>query len=230
MEDDARHGADGTARRSIRDVSADLVLVRRDGAVATLTLDRPDALNALSLELVRALHAAVVAAADDAEVRCIVLTGSGRAFCAGGDIKDFGANASRIGAHVRELSRLMHDSQLCLLTAPKPVIVAVNGAAAGGGFGLAQSGDIVIAADSARFTAAYARIGAAPDGGFSFLVPRSIGLRRTQDLYFTDRSLTASEALALGLITRVVPDSGSRPRRAILPGGWRLDRRRRSRS
>ena len=185
----------------------DAVRVERADAVATITLNRPDALNALDLALVHALRDAATSLAGDATVRCIVLTGAGRGFCAGGDIREFTANAARIGEHVRALSTAMHEAQVRLITAPKPVIVAVNGAAAGGGFGLALSGDIVIAAESARFTSAYVKIGAAPDGGFSFLVPRAIGLRRAQELFFTDRSLTATEARDLGLITRVVPDA-----------------------
>ena len=185
----------------------DAVRVERSGAVATITLNRPDALNALDLELVHALRDAAISFAGDDAVRSIVLTGTGRAFCAGGDIREFTANAARIGAHVRALSTAMHEAQVRLISAPKPVIVAVNGAAAGGGFGLALSGDLVIAAESARFTSAYAKIGAAPDGGFSFLVPRAIGLRLAQELFFTDRSLTATEARDLGLITRVVPDA-----------------------
>jgi 2-(1,2-epoxy-1,2-dihydrophenyl)acetyl-CoA isomerase len=185
----------------------DAVRVERSGRIATITLNRPEALNALDLALVQALRDAATSLAGDDTVRCVVLTGAGRAFCAGGDIREFTANASRIGAHVRSLSTAMHEAQVRLIGAPKPVIVAVNGAAAGGGFGLALSGDIVIAAESARFTSAYAKIAAAPDGGFSFLVPRAIGLRRTQELFFTDRSLSATEARDLGLITRVVPDA-----------------------
>lgn len=186
---------------------SDVVLTDRSGAIATITLNRPEALNALTAEMVRALRDAATRLADDATVRCIVFTGAGRAFCAGGDIREFTANAPRIGAFIRELSRVMHEAQMRLMTAPKPVIVSVNGAVAGGGFGLALSGDIVIAAESARFTSAYAKIGAAPDGGFSYLVPRAIGLRRAQELFFTDRTLTATEAQGLGLITRVVPDA-----------------------
>ncbi len=183
------------------------IRIGRSGAIATLTLDRPDALNALNLQLAREMRDAVAAVDADATIRCVVLTGAGRAFCAGGDIAEFTANAARSGAHVRELSSLMHAAELGLARMPKPVIVAVNGAAAGGGFGLAVCGDIVLAAESAKFTPAYARIGAAPDGGFTHFVPRLVGLRRAQELYFTDRSLTAREAYEWGLVTRVVPDA-----------------------
>lgn len=182
------------------------VRLEHRGAVATITLDRADALNALDLRLAGDLLDAVAAVDRDERVRCVVLTGAGRAFCAGGDIGEFAENAGRSRAHVRELSSLMHTAEERLARAPKPVVVGVNGAAAGGGFGLALSGDLVLAAESARFTPAYARIGAAPDGGFTHFVPRLAGLRRAQELYYTDRSLTAREGLEWGLVTRVVPD------------------------
>jgi 2-(1,2-epoxy-1,2-dihydrophenyl)acetyl-CoA isomerase len=183
------------------------VRITRDGAVATIALSRPEALNALSLGLARELASTVEALETDASVRCVVLTATGPAFCAGGDLKEFAANATRIGEHTRELSTILHSAQARLVTMAKPVVVAVNGAAAGGGFGLALSGDIVLAAESARFTPAYPRIGAAPDGGFTYFVPRLVGLRRAQELYFLDRSLAAREALEWGLIRRVVPDA-----------------------
>lgn len=183
------------------------VRVDCEGAVATITLDRPQALNALSLALGRDLARAVVEIDQDTGVRCIVLTGAGTAFSAGGDISEFGANASRIGAHVRELSASLHSAIARLAWTEKPVICAVNGVAAGGGFGLAVCGDVVIAAESAKFVAAYARIGAALDGAFTYFVPRLIGMRRAQELYFTDRTLKAREALEWGLVTRVVADA-----------------------
>ena len=185
----------------------DNVSVRTSRGVATITLERPDALNALSLALARDLAAAVLEVDADPDVRCVVLTGAGRAFCAGGDIREFRENAARIGAHVKELSGTLHDAIARLAWMARPVICAVNGAAAGGGFGLSVCGDIVIATESARFTAAYTKIGAAVDGAFSYFVPRLIGLRRAQELYFTDRSLTAREALDWGLVTRVVADA-----------------------
>lgn len=184
----------------------DTVRVRTSRGVATITLERPDALNALSLALSRDLAAAVLEVDADPDVRCVVLTGAGRAFCAGGDIREFAENAARIGAHVKELSGTLHHAIARLAWMARPVVCAVNGVAAGGGFGLSVCGDIVIAAESARFTAAYPKIGAAVDGAFSYFVPRLVGLRRAQELYFTDRSLTAREALEWGLVTRVVAD------------------------
>lgn len=179
----------------------------RSGGVTTITLDRPAALNALDAQLAQELRDAARRAADDAAVRCVVLTGAGKAFCAGGDIAAFVASGERVGDHVRQLSSLMHEAEVLLARADKPVVVAVNGAAAGGGFGLALCGDIVLAAEAARFTPAYTRIAAAPDGGFTSFVPRLVGLRRAQELYYLDRSLTAREALDWGLVTRVVADA-----------------------
>ena len=197
-------------------MSYETLRLDRAGAVATIALDRPQALNSLSLALGRDLSRAVVEVDADPTVRCVVVTGTGGAFCAGGDIREFDANASRIGAHVKELSASLHSAIARLAWMDKPVVCAVNGVAAGGGFGLAVCGDVVIAAESAKFAAAYARIAAAPDGAFTYFVPRLIGLRRAQELYFTDRTLTAREALDWGLVTRVVPDAELAPSAAAL--------------
>jgi 2-(1,2-epoxy-1,2-dihydrophenyl)acetyl-CoA isomerase len=183
-----------------------LVVDRRDH-VATLTLNRPDAYNALNLALGRELFAAVLEVDDDPEVRCVVITGAGKAFCAGGDVKDFTDGLDHIGALVKELTTYMHGAISRLCRSDKPVIMAVNGVAAGGGFSLALVGDIVMAAESARFTMAYTKIAATPDGSSSYFLPRLVGLRRAMELYFTNRVLTAGEAAEWGLVTRVVADA-----------------------
>jgi 2-(1,2-epoxy-1,2-dihydrophenyl)acetyl-CoA isomerase len=183
-----------------------LILDRRDG-VATITLNRPDALNALNLTLGRELFHAALEVDDDAGVRAVVITGAGKAFCAGGDVKDFAENLPRIGALVKELTTYLHGAVSRLARSDKPVIMAVNGVAAGGGFSFALSGDLVIAAESARFTMAYSKIAATPDGSSSYFLPRLVGLRRAMELYVTNRVLSAREALEWGLVTRVVPDA-----------------------
>src|SRR5213080_1688312 len=183
-----------------------LILERRDG-VATITLNRPDAFNALSLGLGRELFHAALDVDEDPAVRCIVVTGAGRAFCAGGDVKDFVDNLERIGVLVKELTTYLHGAISRFCRSDKPVIMAVNGVAAGGGFSLALSGDLVVAAESARFTMAYSKIGATPDSSSSYFLPRLVGVRRALELYFTNRPLTAQEALAWGMVTRVVPDA-----------------------
>src|SRR2546426_5490800 len=183
-----------------------LILDRRDG-VATITLNRPDALNALNLALGRELFHAALDVDDDPSVRCVVITGAGKAFCAGGDVKDFADNLPRIGALVKELTTYLHGTVSRLARSDKPVIMAVNGVAAGGGFSFALSGDLVIAAESARFTMAYSKIAATPDGSSSYFLPRPLRLRPAVELYFTNRVLSAPEALGGGLVTRVVPDA-----------------------
>ena len=181
--------------------------VERAANVATLTLNRPDAYNALNLPLGRELFEASLEVDEDPDVRCVVITGSGRAFCAGGDVKDFVDNLGRIGVHIKELTTYLHGAISRLCRSDKPVIMAVNGVAAGGGFSLALSGDLVVAAESAKFTMAYSRIAATPDGSSSYFLPRLVGLRRSLELYLTNRPLTAREALEWGMITRVVPDA-----------------------
>ena len=175
--------------------------------VATITLNRPDAYNALDLGLGRDLFHAALEVDEDPGVRCVVITGAGKAFCAGGDVKDFVDNLPRIGMLVKELTTYLHGAVSRLTRSVKPVIMAVNGVAAGGGLSFALSGDVVVAAESARFTMAYAKIGATPDGSSSYFLPRLVGLRRALELYLTNRVLSAREALEWGLVTRVVPDA-----------------------
>ena len=183
------------------------ITVERADHVATLTLNRPDAYNALNLTLGRELFAAALELDEEPGVRCIVVTGSGRAFCAGGDVKDFVDSLGRIGVHIKELTTYLHGAISRLCRSDKPVIMAVNGIAAGGGLSLALAGDLVIATESAKFTMAYSKIAASPDGSSSYFLPRLIGLRRAMELYFTNRVLSAREAVDWGLITRAVPDA-----------------------
>jgi len=175
--------------------------------VATITLDRPDAFNALNLALARELFSTVLLVDEDPAVRCIVITGAGKAFCGGGDVKDFVQNLPRIGVLIKELTTFIHGAVSRLVRTPKPVITAINGVAAGGGFSLALSGDLVLAAESARFTMAYARIGATPDGSSSYWLPRLVGIRRAAELFYTNRVLSAKEAFEWGIVTRVVADA-----------------------
>ena len=175
--------------------------------VATITLNRPEAYNALNLTLGREVFHATLEADESREVRCIVITGAGKAFCAGGDVKDFADNPERIGILVKELTTYLHGAVSRLARSMKPVIMAVNGVAAGGGMSFALSGDLVVAAESARFNMAYSRIAASPDGSASYFLPRLIGLRRAMELHFTNRVLSAREALDWGLVTRVHPDA-----------------------
>jgi 2-(1,2-epoxy-1,2-dihydrophenyl)acetyl-CoA isomerase len=188
-------------------MSYQTLLVEIKDQIGTITLNRPEAYNALNLTLGREFFAAALELDENPEVRCIVVTGAGKAFCAGGDVKEFVGNLPRIGVHAKELTTYLHGAVSRLARSPKPVLIGVNGVAAGGGLALALSGDLVLAAESARFTMAYSKIGASPDGSSTYFLPRLIGLRRAMELYFTNRVLTAREALEWGLVSRVVPDA-----------------------
>ncbi len=176
-------------------------------AVATITLSRPTAYNALDLTLARELFAAALEADEDRAVRCVVITGAGNAFCAGGDVKAFHESADRAGILIKRLTTYLHGAVSRLARSPKPVIMAVNGIAAGGGMSLALAGDLVVAAESAKFNMAYSKIAASPDGSSTYFLPRMIGLRRSLELHYTNRTLSAREAMDWGLVNRVYPDA-----------------------
>lgn len=182
------------------------VLVRREGAVAVLTLNRPGAGNTIDPSIVDALDEAVTSVAADDAVRCVVLTGAGKLFCGGGDIGAMAA-AGDTSAYLRDLADGLHRSVLALMTMGKPLVVLVNGPAAGAGLSLAILGDVTLAARSVHFTAAYGSVGLTPDGGMSWLLPRLVGLRRAQEIVLENRRLSADEAAAIGLVTRVVDDA-----------------------
>jgi 2-(1,2-epoxy-1,2-dihydrophenyl)acetyl-CoA isomerase len=176
-------------------------------AVATITLNRPAAYNALDLTLARELFAVTLEADEDRTVRCVVITGAGNAFCAGGDVKAFHESADRAGILIKQLTTYLHGAVSRLARTPKPVIMAVNGIAAGGGMSLALAGDLVVAAESAKFNMAYSKIAASPDGSSTYFLPRMIGLRRALELHYTNRTLTAREAMDWGLVNRVHSDA-----------------------
>lgn len=190
-------------------VRSDVVLHSRPAAgVVQLTLHRPGQLNALNRELFGALHAALDAVAVDSECRCVVLTGSGRAFCAGGDMDEFSrfldATGSRDVSAFWDYQRHSADLVPKLRRLPQPVVVAVNGAAVGGGLSLTCASDIRVACDEAYFAAAGQRVGlSAADMGVGWLLPRLVGLARAQELMLTGRRFTAEEALEIGLLARV---------------------------
>jgi enoyl-CoA hydratase len=194
------------------DATSDAVLVDRPAeGVTRLTLNRPSKLNAMTKALVSRLHDRLDEVADDPDCRVVVLTGAGRGFCAGLDLGGFGApdHAERIGRPQAGLATQRHIAALIphLRALPQPVIAAVNGAAAGGGFALVLGSDIRVAAASARFNAAFIRIGlSACDIGTSWLLPRLVGAARAQELMLTGRVFDAAEAERIGLVTDVVPD------------------------
>jgi 2-(1,2-epoxy-1,2-dihydrophenyl)acetyl-CoA isomerase len=183
------------------------LIVEVQDRVATITINRPDRYNALSLRMVEKLSDAILACDEDRGIRTVVLTGAGQAFCAGGDVVEFVESAGTISVHLKRLLTFFHGTVSRITRMSKPVIAAVNGVAAGAGMSLAMACDLVVAVESARFTMAYAKIGAAPDGSSTYFLPRLVGLRRALELTYTNRVLTAKEAEAWGLVNRTVPDT-----------------------
>ncbi|MDQ6859193.1 MAG: enoyl-CoA hydratase-related protein [Chloroflexota bacterium] len=183
--------------------------VERDGAVAILTLDRPDALNAFNEPLTEALATALMDAAGDPAVRCVVITGAGRAFSAGQDLRDR-ADAIGRGADLRlgdELRRRYHPVVTAIREMRKPVVAAVNGVAAGAGLGLALACDVRVAAESASFRAAWSKVGLVPDAASAYFLPRLVGWGRAVDIVFGGEAIPSATALAIGLATRVWSDA-----------------------
>jgi 2-(1,2-epoxy-1,2-dihydrophenyl)acetyl-CoA isomerase len=179
----------------------------RDGAIARLTLHRPNVGNSLDVRTARALMHASIECDEDTSVRCVVLSGTGRLFCAGGDIGEFAAAGDSISVLLKELTTYLNAAVARFARMRKPIITAVNGPAAGAGLSLAMLGDLVLAVRSAHFTVAYTALGLSPDCGATWWLPRLVGLRVAQELILTNRRLSAEEAKLVGLITRVVDDN-----------------------
>jgi len=175
--------------------------------VAHITLNRPEVSNAMNLEMSREFYEAASESEQRSDLRAVLITGAGRAFCSGGDVKAFAAQeSSRLPAYYRRITLFLHQAIHRLARMRAPVVMAVNGTAGGGGMSLACAGDIVLASESARFIMAYTQIGLTPDGSSTYYLPRIIGLRRTLELALTNRVLNAREAETIGLVTRVIPD------------------------
>jgi enoyl-CoA hydratase/carnithine racemase len=176
-----------------------------DGRIATITLNRPEAYNAIDATLAAALAGIgdELAASDD--VRVVILRGAGPTFCAGGDIRTFAANIDALEPMVRDLLGELHRFLVALREGPRLVITSVHGSAAGAGFSLALLGDLCIAAENAKFVPAYAKLGVSPDGGGSIGVVERIGARRALALFLAEDGLTAEEAFQAGLVNKVVP-------------------------
>jgi enoyl-CoA hydratase/carnithine racemase len=185
--------------------------VEIDGEIGTLTLNRPDAFNAMSPEMIGELTVAFSWLADQAPLRALIVTGSGKAFCSGGDVNWFrtGIEDSEIDlpSQVRRGAETLHQAIVDLRRIPYPVIAAVNGPAAGAGFSLALACDTRIASEAAFFACAYGRIGASPDGGMTYFLPRVVGPSRALELLLNDPNMSAQDALAEKLVAEVVaPD------------------------
>lgn len=188
------------------------IQLARDGAVATLTLNRPDSLNALDLAMMDALVGNATALASDDSVRCVVIRGAGRHFMAGGDIRTFAASLDAPPAQRRQdfarIVQRVHTAIETIYRMPHPVIAAVHGAVAGFGLSLMCACDLAVAAESSYFTSAYRHIGLTPDGGATYALPRIVGVKKAMEIVLLGERFGVDEALRIGLVNRVVPKPG----------------------
>jgi 2-(1,2-epoxy-1,2-dihydrophenyl)acetyl-CoA isomerase len=188
-------------------MSTSSVQVETRGAVALVTLNRPDSANTLNIEIAMDLLAAAMTCGRNPAVRAVVLTGAGRQFCLGGDLRAMASRGGAVDGYLRELTGYLHSAISHFVRMDAPVIAAVNGTAAGAGVGLVTMADLAVCGESSKFKLAYSGVGLTPDGGTSFLLPRTIGIKRTMELLLLDRALTSGEALEWGLVNSVVEDS-----------------------
>lgn len=176
--------------------------------IARIELHRPDAANALDDAMASALADTAIRCDEDPSIRAVLLTGSGRFFCAGGDLRAFAEAGAGLSVYIKRLTMHLHAALSRFARMDPPLVIAVNGPAAGAGLSLSCIGDLVLAAESASCTLAYTAAGLAPDGGSTWWLPRLVGMRLAQEMALTNRRLSAEEAVAHGLWTRVVPDAG----------------------
>jgi 2-(1,2-epoxy-1,2-dihydrophenyl)acetyl-CoA isomerase len=174
--------------------------------IAQITLNRPEAANALNIDMSKDLMHAALQCSEDSSIRAVIITGAGRMFCGGGDLKSFAAHDENLAYHLKEVTTYLHAAVSRFTRMDAPVIAAVNGTAAGAGMSLVCSCDLVLAAESAKFTMAYTRVGLTPDGSSTYFLPRIVGLKRALELTLTNRLLSAQEAQEWGIVTKVVPD------------------------
>ncbi len=195
---------------------ADEVLTRRDGAVLTITFNRPEVYNAFNRELHSALREALTEAADPA-IRCVVVTGAGKGFCAGQDLKEFGEVSGSIGD---ALEASYHPNVRLVRSLAKPVIAAVNGAAAGAGLSFACACDVRLASSTATFVPGFVGIGLVPDAGGTWFIHRLLGFARAFEWMSTNRRLAADEALDWGLVSEVIDGGAFEARVAEVAAEW----------
>jgi 2-(1,2-epoxy-1,2-dihydrophenyl)acetyl-CoA isomerase len=182
-----------------------VVSFEKNNGVATITMNQVEKMNALTPEITSGLWEATEQAHNDADVKVVVLTGTGKAFCAGGDINNFlgGSTAMELADRFQSVH---HKWLNAFYTLPKPTIASVNGFAVGAGFGVALLCDVVFSAESAKFGLSFVNVGLVPDYALAYMLPRLIGLQRTKELAFSGRNLTAREACDWGLVNAVLPD------------------------
>lgn len=175
--------------------------------VAHITLNRPNEANSLNEEMGKDLMHAALRCDEDPEIRAVLISGAGKIFSGGGDLKAFSAKGDQLPYYVKEITTYLHAAMSRFTRMDAPVVAAVHGAVAGAGMSIAIACDIVVAAETTRFMVAYTRAGLTPDGSATYFLPRIVGLKRALELTLTNRMFSAQEALQWGLVTRVVPDN-----------------------
>jgi 2-(1,2-epoxy-1,2-dihydrophenyl)acetyl-CoA isomerase len=189
-------------------ISEGPVLLSIEDGIARLRLNRPEASNGLSEGLLEGLVEATRMAEEAEGIRCVLFSGEGKNFCAGGDVKEFAAKGQGLPEHLVKQTALLQTATASLIRLRAPVIALIQGwAVGGGGLGLACAADLAIGAEGCRFMSGATRVGMAPDAGSSVTVSRIVGLRRAMEIFLTDRVLSSEEALELGILNKVVPDS-----------------------
>jgi len=175
--------------------------------VAHITLNRPDAANSINEEMGKDLMHAALRCDEDPEIRAVLISGAGKIFSGGGDLKAFTAKGDQLPYHIKEITTYLHAAMSRLTRMDAPVVAAVHGAVAGAGMSIAIACDILVAAETTRFMVAYTRAGLVPDGSSTYFLPRIVGLKRALELTLTNRMFSAQEALQWGLVSHVVPDN-----------------------
>jgi 2-(1,2-epoxy-1,2-dihydrophenyl)acetyl-CoA isomerase len=189
-------------------VSYKTIIFEEEDGVATITLNRATSFNALNFEMGKELVDAIEKCTKNVQVKVLIITGAGKAFCSGGDLKAVKEwSGDNLGDFFRQLTKFLDRMILDIRMIPKPVIASVNGPAAGGGFSLALACDLRIASDKATFRQAYTSVALVPDGGWTFHLPKIVGLGKVSELIFLDKVISAGEAEKLGLVNQVVPEA-----------------------
>ena len=188
------------------------IIIENNENIRTIVLNRPEKLNSVNLKMATELNQAVNNAANDKSVQCLVITGSGRAFSSGGDVNEMGEYLPKAGDLFYDLTEQIHSIFSTILRMEKPVINSLNGVVAGGSLGFALAGDYRIASESAKILSAHFKRGFVPAGGATYILPRLIGLGKTQALFFGGKTLNSEEMLDWGLVHEVVSDDELKPR------------------
>ena len=185
------------------------IIVENKNSICKIILNRPEKGNTLNLELAKELFDAVNSLAAEDNCKSLILTGKGKLFCGGGDLKFLLSNKEKVKKTLLEMTHYFHGAISRMVSMSAPVIVAINGTAGGGGFSLAITGDIIFAVKEAKFTLAYTNAGLSPDGSSTYFLPRLVGLKLAKELMLTNRVFSAQEALEMGIIDKVIDNQDS---------------------